>query len=355
MKKTNPQTRKAGTQKQKPQNTKRKTPADTKANQKKEHQPGKEAPKEKQPKNKDEISLSPKLIIIALIIAVSALYFYQYSPATDTANPTDTNTVQRGDKVHIRFTQKLENGTIIDTNYETIAKQEGIINDSYPALIFIVGQGRVPKGLEDALIGMKPGNKKTIKLYPKDAYGEYKHELVGIAERIQHKEINITVVTTESLTSKKFTEIFKKKVAIPGNTVSTPKTPWNYTITDIKSDNITLKAQISKGDTYALPDIQLWNSTAIQIKDNEAIFQQNPENGTIVPTQLGNATVTTTKDHITLTINPKIGDVYFLDNMPAKVTKLNSTHITLDANHPLAGKTIIFDIELLQRTITTTY
>ncbi|RLG13490.1 MAG: hypothetical protein DRN71_04725 [Candidatus Nanohalarchaeota archaeon] len=275
---------------------------------------------------------------------------YPNVPATDTPTTTDPHTVQRGDTVYIKFTQKLTDGTIIDTNYESLAKEANITKDKYPPLIFTVGKGHVPKGLENALIGMKTGSNKTITLTPKEAYGEHKPELVGIAERIQHKQRNITVITTESLTSKEFQEIFQKRAAILGDTVSTFAAPWDYTITDIKPDNITIKAQIKKGDTYILPDIQLWNSTAIEIKENEAIFRQNPKDGTTVHTKLGNATITTSKDLFTLTINPKIGDIYFLDNLPAKVTKLNSTHITLDANHPLAGKTIIFDIELLQKT-----
>ena len=345
MKKTNPKT---VTSRTKPQNKKKKTPHITtkKAKQKKEQSSAKKTP-EKQAENIDKINLNPKLIIIAIIIATIALYTYMNIPTTDTQDMTDA--VKRGDTVHIRFTQKLEDNTILDTNYETIAKEADITRDKYPPLIFKVGEGLVPKGLENALIGMNTGDKKTITIEPKEAYGEHQPELVGIAERIQHKSRNITTITEEHLTSIEFQEIFQKRAAILGDTVPTFASPWNYTITAIKPDNITIKADIKKGDTYILPDIPLWNSTAIEIRENEAVFRQNPKDGTIVPTQLGDATITTSKELFTLTINPKIGDIYYLDNIPATVTKLNSTHITLDANHPLAGKTIIFDIELLKK------
>jgi len=339
--KTQPKIKKARTQKQKAQNKKKDT---LNIKTKKE-------PLQKKP---DKPKTTTKLIITAIIITALALLYINSTQNTPTPDAADSNTVQRGDTVYIKFTQKLTDGTIIDTNYETIAKEANITKDKYPPMIFKVDDSLVPRGLENALIGMKTGSKKTITIEPNEAYGEHMPELIGIAERIQHKERNITIITKESLTSKEFQEIFQKRVAILGDTVSTLASPWDYTITAIKPDNITIKAHIKKGDTYILPDIQLWNSTAIEIKETEAIFRQNPKDGTIVHTRLGDATITTSEDLFTLTINPKIGDTYYLDNLPATVTKLNSTHITLDANHPLAGKTIIFDIELLQRTRTKT-
>lgn len=322
-------------------------PKDTKKN----HEKSKENINEKEPRQ-NEIKINPKLIIPVIIITALALYLYGsqiHETLTTPTNNTNSYTIERGDKVYIRFTQKLDDGTVIDTNYEALAKKTGIMKDRYPPLIFMVGEGHVPRGLEDAVIGMKSGEKKTITLQPLNAYGEYKKELKGTAERIQTKERNIAVSNYESVTSEKFRELFNKRVAFKDDTLSTYATPWNYTITDIKPDNITLKAIIKSGDVYQLPDAPLWDSTAIEVKEDETIFRQDPTDGLIVPTQLGDATITTSEDTLILTINPNIDDTYLLNGIPAKVTELNASHITLDANHQLAGKTIIFDIEILQR------
>ncbi len=304
---------------------------------------------EKKETHKSKTKINAKSIIALVIIAVIAFCFFLGIQNTDTPQTDDKHTVKTGDKVYIKFTQKLENGTILDTNYEDIAKEAGIVKNKYPPLRFIVGKGQVPGGLENALVGMKAGGKKTVILEPKDAYGEYKTELAGVADRVQYRERNLTVVNHEHLASREFTELFRKTVAILGDTVSTHAISWNYTITDVKPDNITVKAIIKRGSVHKLPDIP-WNCTAIEVGEYETIFRQDPPEGTVTPTQLGNATVTTSDDAIILTINPEIGDVYLLDGIPAKVTKLSETHITLDANHPLAGKIMIFDIELLQIT-----
>jgi len=44
----------------------------------------------------------------------------------------------------------------------------------------------------------------------------------------------------------------------------------------------------------------------------------------------------------------KLGDTFRTSNHPTplKVTKVTPTHVTLDANHPLAGQDLTFDIEV---------
>ena len=41
-----------------------------------------------------------------------------------------------------------------------------------------IGWGAMPPGLEDAMIGLKPGDQKVVQLTAEDAYGEFDQELV---------------------------------------------------------------------------------------------------------------------------------------------------------------------------------
>jgi peptidylprolyl isomerase len=74
--------------------------------------------------------------------------------------------VRNGDKVRVHYTGRLDDGTIFDTS------------QGREPLTFVVGKGQLIKGFEDAVIGMEVGEKKTVKILSKDAYGPHREELV---------------------------------------------------------------------------------------------------------------------------------------------------------------------------------
>ncbi len=76
-------------------------------------------------------------------------------------------TVKKGDKVQVEYTGTFEDGTVFDSS-----EKHG------KPLEFESGKGMVIKGFEDAIMGMKEGEEKEVKLEPKDAYGEPNPQLV---------------------------------------------------------------------------------------------------------------------------------------------------------------------------------
>jgi peptidylprolyl isomerase len=68
--------------------------------------------------------------------------------------------VKNGDNVKVHYTGKLVNGEQFDSS----AGRE--------PLEFTVGAGMMIKGFDDAMPGMKLGEKKTINIAPEDGYGE---------------------------------------------------------------------------------------------------------------------------------------------------------------------------------------
>jgi len=68
--------------------------------------------------------------------------------------------IKTGDTITVNYTGKFEDGNVFDSS------------EGKEPLKFTVGSGQLIKGFDDAVIGMKAGDKKTVTLAPTDAYGE---------------------------------------------------------------------------------------------------------------------------------------------------------------------------------------
>jgi peptidylprolyl isomerase len=93
--------------------------------------------------------------------------------------------VKNGDKVIINYIGKLEDGTVFDTTYEDADCSEescsdegcGCGDESGPMELTIGSEEFFPL-VEEALIGMSIGEKKTVLIPAKDAFGEYDMEKI---------------------------------------------------------------------------------------------------------------------------------------------------------------------------------
>ncbi|MDQ5987836.1 MAG: FKBP-type 16 kDa peptidyl-prolyl cis-trans isomerase [Syntrophus sp. SKADARSKE-3] len=76
--------------------------------------------------------------------------------------------VKKGSWVKIFYTGKLKDGKVFETNI-----------GSTP-LEFKVGKGKVIKGFENAVLGMKAGETRTVTIKPADGYGAKNQELIWV-------------------------------------------------------------------------------------------------------------------------------------------------------------------------------
>jgi peptidylprolyl isomerase len=74
--------------------------------------------------------------------------------------------VKKGDTVRVHYTGKLEDGKEFDSSLKRQPLQ------------FEVGAGSVIKGFEDAVVGLKQGEKKSVTIPPEEAYGSYDENLL---------------------------------------------------------------------------------------------------------------------------------------------------------------------------------
>src|SRR2546427_1394744 len=82
--------------------------------------------------------------------------------------------VKAGDFLIVNFTLKVkESGETVDTTYDAVAKDTHLHREdsTYGPRFIILGEGWLPKGLEDSLVGVDIGKQTTVELPPDKGYG----------------------------------------------------------------------------------------------------------------------------------------------------------------------------------------
>jgi peptidylprolyl isomerase len=79
--------------------------------------------------------------------------------------------IKEGDQVQIHFTGRFEDGTVFDSS------------EGRGPLEFTAGGDEVIAGVSQAVIGMKPGDSKTVQIPPEQGFGERNPEQVQRVDR----------------------------------------------------------------------------------------------------------------------------------------------------------------------------
>src|SRR6266550_4652072 len=82
--------------------------------------------------------------------------------------------VKAGDFLLVNFTLKVkESGETVDTTYDAVAKDTHLHREdsTYGPRFIILGEGWLPKGLEDSLVGADIGKQTIVELPPDKGFG----------------------------------------------------------------------------------------------------------------------------------------------------------------------------------------
>jgi peptidylprolyl isomerase len=104
---------------------------------------------------------------------------------------------EKGNTVTINFTGKLEDGTVFDSTFEDMECGEdeccddgcedddecGCGGHEGGPMTLALGEETLFPQIEAAIVGMTPGEKKTVKIAAADAFGEYDKEKVFTVPR----------------------------------------------------------------------------------------------------------------------------------------------------------------------------
>lgn len=284
--------------------------------------------------NKKDIRTISVFCLI-FIILLGLVLFYKFS----------YNIAKEGDKVEVKYVGSLEDGKVFDTSIKEVAIANGMYNPkrSYSDLKFTLGKGQMIKGFDEAVIGMRLGDEKTVIVPPEKAYGPY----------FENKTMNVNLSKTISrygtttrdivIRPEELVQVFNiSDVKINDTLPATGKYKYPVLVIKISNEDLTGRLQIKPGDYY---EEGLYNISITSVRGGDVTFKRTPL-FEVLPSKYGGLIAKVEKDRIILTQNATIGNKVALDNATYFISKIENNTIILDQNHPLAGKNLVFKITL---------
>jgi FKBP-type peptidyl-prolyl cis-trans isomerase 2 len=231
--------------------------------------------------------------------------------------PSTKNALNRtpeiGDVVKVNYIMRAE-GEVGDTTYEEVALASpyselilSLHSFGFEPLTFVVGSGHVSSDLSIIVRELKVGENKTVVLpAEKTGIGGRRSEFVQVQPR--------------------FT-IYAVEEAVP---------------TSLFQSSFGIEPEIGGEVSF-----QYWNATVIEVNEEFTVLRNNPVNGSVFDFPGGNITVEFNETHVTMEFNPRINlTSKTVDGRYVTIIFSNETHMTVDYNHPFAGKALEMEIVL---------
>ncbi len=258
-------------------------------------------------------------------------------------------TAQRGDRVTIEFVSSLENGTVVSTTSAEVAKANGIYSPEhlYGPISFVLGKDKIkPEGLVEGIIGMREGEQRRIVLPPEKAFGPVKQ---GLIRKVRIRETTPRVLSVEREKRVPAPPFFSQHLdAKPGDQVRIDGA--SYTFLRREGPEVILRSEHTLGEQLPLPNVP-WNGTITAVNATHFLVRQDPPEKEIVQLpRVGPARLSVTPNEVSLSLLAQVGDYWNIKDVGVgKIIAKNATHMVVDCNDPLAGKTLIFDVTLVSR------
>lgn len=96
---------------------------------------------------------------------------------TDLINPNLDTRIDAGSKVELHFSVAIENGMEIDNTRSREAP-----------VSLVIGDGNLLPGFENALLGLRAGDRRTVHLPPEDAFGPWNPENVQKFDTVKFEQ-----------------------------------------------------------------------------------------------------------------------------------------------------------------------
>jgi len=234
--------------------------------------------------------------------------------AVENTSFSEFGSVEQGDLVKVNYTATLNDGTVFATTRESVAKDPQRKKVSwfkapgrYEAGVLVAGKEELLPGLGEAVLGLGAGAKKELRLTADKAFGQPDPE----------KKIKFPCVRTLPLI------------------IRMPKVVY---VKQLSSDPV-LNSEVDL--------IPYFKTKVTEVTKGDVALQFLARDGQIVTEEYGTVKVSVKGDQVTTTLVPTIGAEFPLQDQTGIITATDGVNFTVDANHPLAGKDIVIDFEVV--------
>lgn len=222
-----------------------------------------------------------------------------------------------GDLAAVHYTARLSDGTLVYSTRGSVADNPaekkspwfGSPKKPGPEPVAVGGRAVLP-GVGEAVAGMSVGQKKRLELPPEHAFGP------SDPSRMERLPLSHTMPRTITLPADQYVSRFGS-FPTPGKEI--PLTPYfPARVEAVREREVELALMVENGKSYDDP--------------------------------FGTTTVALDGENVVTTLKPVIGSTFPGATGPGVITRSDGTSFTVDTNNPLAGKTIMVELELASLT-----
>lgn len=247
-----------------------------------------------------------------------------------TVNPAPKNTAQQdsppvitagtapaagsGDLVTANYTVTLEDGSLVATTLKMIAADPAVKKvpwyrepAEYAPVELVAGKQAVMPGLAEALVGMHAGDKRRLTLTPDKAFG------MPDANKTEQFPCTQTFPKIIRMPADEFVKRFSSSPVLNMDVELFPY--FKSRVAEVTEKEVTLEFQVSDGATF--------NDT------------------------FGSVSIAVAGDKITSTLKPQVGSPFPYKEDVGIISASDGITFTVDFNHPLAGRTIVLELEVV--------
>lgn len=225
----------------------------------------------------------------------------------------DDKTIKAGDMVKVDYTMSLEDGTIVYSTRSDVAKDPvrkkmtGYVEPkTFGAEEVIAGKPARLPGVGQSVVGMIKGERKEVKLSPESAFGPSDPGKIQTHPTVRNMPFVVRMAPAEFVGRFRVFPIQEKEVQFA---------PF-------------MKARVK------------------EISENFAVLEMIVRDGQKHEETYGSVDVRRNGDEVVATLTPVIGASLKTAGGEGRITGADGKNFTVDFNSPLAGKTIVLNLEV---------